>query len=142
MTHVRISTDKAQLDVDAIHRFLSQESTWARSIPLELVRDSIEHSLNFALFVGEVQAAYARVVTDHATFAYLLDVFVVKEYRGQGLSRVLMTAVMAHDSIKKVRRFLLVSSAARGLYEKYGFAAPAKPETFMEINIANPYGKA
>lgn len=139
MTQARITTDPADLDVGVIHRFLSEQSTWARGIPLELVRQSIEHSLNFGLFVGRDQAAYARVVTDHSTFAYLVDVFVLPEYRGQGLSRQLMSAVMAHPSVRKVRRCVLVSSTARGLYAKFGFVPPAKPETFMEINVVNAY---
>jgi len=139
MTEIRVSTDAAQLDVDAIHRFLSEESAWARGIPLPLVRESIANSLNFGLFVGPQQAAYARVVTDHATFAYLMDVFVLNEYRGQGLSRQLMAAVMAHPTTKKIRRFVLVSSTARGLYEKFGFLPPSKPETFMELTVANAY---
>jgi GNAT superfamily N-acetyltransferase len=139
MTEIRVSTDPNQLDVDAIHRFLSEESAWARGIPLPLVRESIANSLNFGLFVGRQQAAYARVVTDHVTFAYLMDVFVLKEYRGQGLSRQLMASVMAHPTTKRVRRFMLVSSTARGLYEKFGFVPPSKPETFMEITAANGY---
>lgn len=141
MTEVRISNDPTQLDVDTIHRFLSEESAWARGISMHLVRVSIDNSLNFGLFVDRKQAAYARVVTDHATFAYLVDVFVLSEYRGQGLSRQLMAAVMAHPTIRKVRRFVLVSSTARGLYEKFGFASPTKPETFMEINVANAYSR-
>ena len=142
MTEIRVTTDPSELEIDTIHRFLSQESAWARGIPLPLVRESIENSLNFGLFVGGKQAAYARVVTDHATFAYLLDVFVLSEYRGQGLSRQLMASVIAHPSTRKVRRFLLVSSTSRGLYEKFGFAPLKKPETFMEINVADPHGKA
>ncbi|MBL0085151.1 MAG: GNAT family N-acetyltransferase [Ideonella sp.] len=142
MTEVRISTDQTQLDVGAIHRFLSEESAWARGIPLALVRESINNSLNFGLFVGNQQAAYARVVTDHATFAYLLDVFVLREYRGKGLSRELMASVMAHPTIRKVRRVVLVSSTARGLYQKFGFVPLANPETFMEINVPNAYSEA
>jgi GNAT superfamily N-acetyltransferase len=142
VTPFRITTDASQLDVVAIHRFLSLESDWARGISLDMVRSSIEHSLNFALFVDDEQAAYARVVTDHTTFAYLLDVYVVRERRGQGLGRALMTAVMTHTSIQRVRRFVLVSSTARDLYKKFGFNSPAKPETFMEINVVNAYSSA
>lgn len=140
MTEVRIETDAKQLDIEKIHRFLSQESTWARGIPIDVVRESIENSLNFGLFRGDTQIAYARVVTDRATFAYLLDVFVFPEFRGQGHSRTLMAAVMKNPIVRKVRRFVLVSSTARGLYEKFGFAPLAKPEAYMEINIVNAYG--
>jgi len=141
MSH-HISTNPDQLDVVMIHRFLSEESSWARGIPIELVARSIRNSLNFGLFQGGRQVGYARVVTDQATFAYLMDVFVLPEARGHGLSLALMEAVMQHPSVGQVRRFVLVSSAARGLYERFGFAAPAKPETFMEINRPNTYLKA
>lgn len=139
MTEIRISNDPTDLDVEAIHRFLSEESPWARGISLALVRRGIEHSLNFGLFCGPVQAGYARVVTDYATFAYLQDVFVLEAYRGRGLSRQLIAAIMAHPDVRDVRRFMLVSSSARGLYEKFGFAAPAKPEIIMEITVSNAY---
>ena len=133
MTAFRISNDPKDLDVEAIHRFLSEESHWARGISIDLVRRSIEHSLNFGLFSGTVQVGYARVVTDHATFAYLQDVFVLEAYRGRGLSRQLVAAVLAHPAVRDVRRFMLVSSTARGLYEKFGFAPPKRPEIHLEI---------
>lgn len=142
MNAVSITTNPSDLDVECIHRFLSEESAWARGIPADLVRLSIANSLNFGLFVEGRQAGYARLVTDHATFAYLLDVFVLPEYRGRGLSRELMSAVMTHPTTQKVRRIILVSSTARGLYEKFGFSALSKPETYMEINIANAYQSA
>ena len=142
MNAVSITTNPSDLDVECIHRFLSEESAWARGIPLDLVRLSIANSLNFGLFVGSSQVGYARLVTDHATFAYLMDVFVLPAYRGRGLSRQLLETVMAHPTARKVRRFVLVSSTARGLYEKFGFSAPAKPETFMEINTSNAYARS
>lgn len=134
-----LRTEPALQDVEMIHRFLSEHSPWAKGIPKLLVHESIQNSLNFGLFEGEMQVAYARVVTDYATFAYVLDVFVLQEHRGKGHSRRLMDAVLAHPRLKGLRRLVLVSSTARGLYAKYGFAPLEKPETFMEIARANPY---
>ncbi|MCA3070140.1 MAG: GNAT family N-acetyltransferase [Rhodocyclaceae bacterium] len=135
MSDVRISNDQAELDVEVIHRFLSEESHWARGISLDLVRRSIAHSINFGLFIGDAQVGYARVVTDYAGFAWLQDVFVLKSHRGRGLSRTLVAAVVAHPALRDVRRFMLVSSTARGLYEKFGFTAPARPEIIMERTV-------
>jgi GNAT superfamily N-acetyltransferase len=134
-----LRTDPAVQDLDLIHRFLSEESPWAKGIPKSLVRESMQNSLNFGLFDSEEQVAYARVVTDYTTFAYVLDVFVLPEHRGKGYSRMLMDEVLAHPRLQGLRRLVLVSSTARGLYAKYGFAPLEKPETFMEINRANPY---
>ncbi|MBM3117530.1 GNAT family N-acetyltransferase [Jeongeupia naejangsanensis] len=136
----RITTDPAEQDIAVIHRFLTEESKWARGIPVELVRESVANSLNFGLFVGDAQVGYARVVTDYATFAYLLDVFVLDAHRGNGYSRQLMDAVIAHPKLQGLRRFMLFTSTAHGLYEKYGFAPPAWPDTMMEIMVPNAYG--
>lgn len=139
MSEVRISTDADEQDVVLIHRFLSQESKWASGIPIETVRRSIRQSMNFGLFVGPSQAGYARVISDQATFAYLLDVFVLPEHRGNGYSRRLVEAVLAHPGLRGLRRMLLHTSSAHGLYEKFGFAPPAKPETCLEIAVADAY---
>lgn len=137
-----LDTSPDAQDLTLIHRFLSQESTWARGIPLALVQRSIRNSLNFGLFLAGAQVAYARVVSDYATFAYLMDVFVLPAYRGRGYSRRLMDAVKAHPQLQGLRRFVLVSNTARGLYAQYGFAAPARPESFMEINVVDAYVQA
>ena len=139
MQTATLTTAAEAQDVDVIHRFLSEESPWARGIPRSVVQESIQNSLNFGLFLGSAQIGYARVVSDYATFAYLLDVFVLPAHRGRGYSRQLMDAVLAHPRLQGLRRFLLVSSTARDLYRKYGFTALAKPETFMEINVPNAY---
>ncbi|MFZ6863017.1 GNAT family N-acetyltransferase [Undibacterium sp. Ji67W] len=136
---MEISTDKARLDIPLIHQFLSEQSAWAKGIPFEKVQRSIEHSLCFGAYIDGQQIAFARVVTDKATFAYLMDVFVLPTYRGQGHAKTLMHAVQEHPDLQEIRRFILVSSTARGLYEKFGFQAPAKPETFMEINRPTIY---
>ena len=136
---MRISTDIATFDLPLLHRFLSQESTWAKNIPFATVERSLQHSLCFGGFVNHQQIAFARVVTDRATFAYLMDVFVVPEQCGKGYSKILMQAVMDHPDLQGLRRFMLASSNARGLYQQFGFAAPTKPEILMEINVPDIY---
>jgi GNAT superfamily N-acetyltransferase len=139
MHALRISTLAEDQDIELIHRFLSEESTWAAGIPFETVRTGIENSLNFGGFVGGSQVAYARVVTDYATFAYLVDVFVLKEHRGKGYSAKLMAAIMEHPQLQGLRRFMLATSTAHGLYAKFGFKSPSKPQTLMERLVLNPY---
>jgi GNAT superfamily N-acetyltransferase len=139
MTALRISTDRAEMDVALIHRFLSQESTWARGIPLSTVRRSLEGSLCFGGFLGREQVAFARVITDGATFANLVDVFVLPEHRGKGYSKEIMREVMAHPKLQGLRRFTLATSDAHGLYRQFGFAAPLKPDSFMERYFPDIY---
>ena len=136
---MEITTNPAHFDTNLIHRFLSEESTWAKNIPFETVKKSLQHSLCFAGFENGQQVAFARVVSDFATFAYLVDVFVVSEARGKGHSKTLLNAVLAHTELQGLRRFLLASSNARGVYEKFGFTPLGKPEIFMEINRPNAY---
>jgi GNAT superfamily N-acetyltransferase len=128
----RISTDPAELDVALIHRFLSQESYWARDIPRSVVQRSIAQSLCFGLYEADRQIGFARVVTDGATFGYLADVFILASHRGQGLARRLMAAVMAHPDLQGLRRFMLATRDAQGLYRQFGFAAPKNPQVLME----------
>jgi GNAT superfamily N-acetyltransferase len=132
MSLMRISTDPDELDVPLIHHFLDQHSTWARAIPLAIVEKAIAHSLCFGGYLGTSQIAFARVVTDHATFANLLDVFVVPEHRGKGCSKQLMQAVMTHPDLLGLRRFTLATSTAHGLYARFGFEAPLCPQSLME----------
>jgi len=127
---VRSGAEAMQLDV--IHRFLCDEAPWSRGIPRETVARAVAHSLNFGVFDGEVQVAYARVVTDRATFAWLADVFVLQAHRGRGHAVRLMDAVVAHPALQGLRRFSLATSTAPGLYARYGFTAPVKPQILME----------
>nr|WP_314864127.1 GNAT family N-acetyltransferase [uncultured Undibacterium sp.] len=136
---MEISTDKARLDITLIHQFLSEKSTWAISIPRALVETSIQHSLCFGGYENGQQIAFARVVSDYATFAYLMDVFVLPEHQGRGLSRQLIQNIMDHPQLQGLRRFMLASSNARGLYQKWGFQALGKPEIMMEINHPDIY---
>lgn len=128
----RISTDPANLDLAAIHAYLTR-SYWADGIPVEVVARSLAGSLCFGLYEDERQIGLARVITDRATYAYLCDVFVLEEFRGQGLGRWLMESVMAHGELAGLRRFSLVTRDAHALYAPLGFTALAQPDRHMEI---------
>jgi GNAT superfamily N-acetyltransferase len=136
---LRVSTDREELDVAIIHDFLSTQSTWARGISRELVERSIENSLCFGGYLDQSQIAFARVVSDYATFANLLDVFVLPEQRGRGFSKQLIAKVIEHPRLQGLRRFTLHTSNAHGLYGRFGFSRAAKPETYMERYISYPY---
>ena len=126
-----VSTDKARLNLEMIHGFL-KTSYWAAGIPAQAVRRSVENSLTFGLFRGAEQVGFARVVTDYATFAYLADVFVLESYRGQGLGKWMMEVVFSYPELQDLRRWMLATRDAHGLYRKYGFAEPENPQIFME----------
>ena len=130
-----VSTDKARLDLKMIHGFL-KTSYWAAGIPAQAVRRSVENSLTFGLFRGDEQVGFARVVTDYATFAYLADVFVLESYRGQGLGKWMMEVVLSYPELQDLRRWMLATRDAHGLYRKYGFAEPENPQIFMEMYSA------
>lgn len=142
MTELRITTDPAELDVDVIHRFLSEQSYWARGIPRAVVEKSLEHSLCFGGFLDGEQVAFARVISDYATFANLVDVFVLPEHRGKGYSKALMQAVLTHPDLQGLRRFTLATSDAHALYTQFGFKPLMKPDTFMERYVPDVYAKA
>jgi len=134
-----ITTDKSRLEVDMIHRYLSEESYWAKNIPLELVERSIENSLCFGAFEDDRQIGFARVVTDYAVFAYVGDVFVLDSHRGRGVSKQLMQAVRDHPDLQQLRRWHLLTRDAHKLYEQVGFRALEMPAWHMEISVKNPY---
>ena len=129
---VEIRTGPAAQDVEVIHGFLTR-SYWAEGIARERVARSLDGSLCFGLFVDGRQAGFARVVTDRVTFAYLCDVFVLEEFQGRGLGKQLVGAVRAHPDLAGLRRFLLATRDAHGLYEPFGFACVTEPRKFMEI---------
>jgi ribosomal protein S18 acetylase RimI-like enzyme len=134
----RISTESEAMDLDAVHAYLAR-SYWAREIPKDLVAKAFRGSLCFGLFKDDCQIGFARVVTDRSTFAYLCDVYVLEDYRGRGLGVWLMDAVLAHPDLQALRRFVLATRDAHGLYERYGFSGLARPEIFMEINRPDMY---
>ena len=127
-----ISTDPERLDVQAVQDFL-RSSYWAEGIPLEVVERSLRGSLCFGLYAAESQVGFARVVTDHATFAYVCDVHVVPPHRGQGLGRWLMECVLRSPRLQGLRRWMLVTRDAQRLYQQVGFQPVADPARVMEI---------
>lgn len=126
-----ITTDDARSDVDAIHRFLV-DAYWSRGIARETVERSLRGSLNFHLLASGAQVGLARVITDRATFGYLADVYVLPEHRRRGLGRRLVDAALSHRDVQGLRRWMLVTADAHGLYAKLGFRPPARPERIME----------
>ena len=139
MSELEISTNKAELDVPMIYQYLSEQSTWAVGIPRKVMDRAIDNSMCFGGFVDGRQVAFARVVTDYATFANLVDVFVLPPYRGRGYCKQMMKAIMAHPSLQGLRRFTLATTDAHGLYQQFGFERLAKPETYMERYQPNIY---
>ena len=127
-----ITTDQSRLDIAAIHEFLAGTAYWSRGIPRAVLERSLANSLCFGLFEGERQIGLARVVSDFATVAYLGDVYVLESHRGRGLSKRLMDAVFSHPGLQNLRRWILLTSSADWLYEKYGFTRLGQPEIYME----------
>lgn len=121
MARYEVSTDRDRLNVDLIHRYLAEESYWARGRSRELVERSIEHSMPFGVYRDGRQVAFARAVTDRATFAWLADVFVVQEHRGRGVGVLLVEAILAHPDLLTLRRWLLATLDAHGLCRRLGF---------------------
>lgn len=130
---IQISTDKTKLDIPLIHTFLTQESYWAKNRALDVVKRSIENSLCFGVFNETEQIGFARVVTDFAVFAWIMDVFILKDFRGKGYSKQLMHAIMTHKDLQNLQRWGLGTDDAHGLYEQFGFQALKKPQNMMEI---------
>ena len=136
-----ISTDPAKLNLQVIHGFLSTAAYWSLNIPFEKVKKAAEHSLVFGLYHGEQQAGYARIISDYTSFAYLADVFVLPEYRGKGLSKWMMQTISAHPELQGLRRWVLATKDAHGLYSQFGFTAMAIPGRWMERHDKNVYAQ-
>jgi len=133
-----ISTDSSLLDLDVIHGFISQ-SYWAKDMPKALVEKMLKNSLCFGVYRQKAQVGFARIISDYATFAYLADVFILSEDRGKGLSKALVATIMAHPDVQGLRRWMLVTLDAQGLYEQFGFKPVAHPERHMEIHRPDMY---
>ena len=127
-----ISTEKEKLDPSVIHQFLTH-SYWAKGISIERVQKRIENSLCFGVYVDEKQVGFARLITDYDSFAYLADVFILENYRGQGLSKALMAAIVAHPEVQGLRRWLLATKDAHSLYAQYDFKPLEIPSRWMEL---------
>ena len=136
------TTDKSKVDISYVHHFLSTKSYWAQEIPVSLVTKSIDHSITICILDQQQQVGFARVVTDHATFAYLGDVFVDENYRGKGLSKRLMEFILSLDEVQDFRRFILGTRDAHSLYAQFGFRPIGYPDRFMEIHRPDPYRKS
>lgn len=134
-----ISTDKSRLQIDVIQKFLVEDSYWAGNRTLEQTQTAIENSLCFGIYTEDKQIGFARVVTDYATFAYIGDVFVLEEFRGQGLSKWLMEVMISHPRLQGLRRWILATKDAHGLYSQFGFHGLKFPERWMELPAPNAY---
>ncbi len=134
-----ITTDKSCLQIEIIQKFLSEDSYWAQNRPLEQTKMAIENSFCFGLYFNGNQIGFARVVTDFATFAYLGDVFILNEFRGRGLSKWLMEVIINHPHLQGLRRWILATKDAHGLYSQFGFDGLKFPERWMERPAPNAY---
>jgi len=134
-----ISTEKARLDIKAIHEFLSTQAYWCLNIPFSRVEMAVNHSLNFGLYSEAQQIGYARVISDFSSVAYLGDVYVLPYFRGQGLSKWLMQTIMAYPELQCMRRWILSTADAHGLYKQFGWEPVAYPERWMELYNSEVY---
>jgi GNAT superfamily N-acetyltransferase len=135
---ILVTTDPARLDLATIHEFLSG-SYWAKGIPREVVERSIRHSICFGAFDGGRQVGFARVISDHATFAYVADVFVVDSHRGRGIGNRIMACITSHPELQNLRLWTLFTRDAHGLYRQHGFQEARYPDRLMERRAERPY---
>jgi N-acetylglutamate synthase-like GNAT family acetyltransferase len=132
-----ITTDRNQLDVNMIHTFLSERSYWGKGRSLKAVKLTIENSLCFGIYDQDgKQLGFARLATDYAVFGWLMDVFILEEYRGLGLGKKLMEHVVGHPVVKNLRRVGLATADAHELYKQFGFSHLSAPEKMMELILA------
>ncbi|MCW5600973.1 GNAT family N-acetyltransferase [Nitrosomonas sp.] len=134
-----VTDNREDLDIEVIHGFLCRESYWAEHIPRATVEKAMAHSLCFGLYHADKQIGFARAVSDHATFAYLADVFVLSDYRGRGLGKWLVSCILIHPELQGLRRWMLATLDAHGLYERNGFVPLRHPEWFLEIHYPDIY---
>lgn len=139
MDEFTISTDPGKLQIDVIQEFLANDSYWAQSRTEQQTLTAIKNSLPFGVYKGENLIGFARVVSDHATFAYIGDVFILNEFRGRGLSKWLMDVIIGHPDLQGLRRWILATRDAHGLYEQFGFHALVHPERWMERPAPDAY---
>lgn len=128
----RISTEKAALDVELVHQYLSRQSYWAQNRELDKVQKTIDNSFCFGLYHGQSQIGFARVVTDFAVFAYLMDVFIIDEYKGKGLGKRLVQTILEHPRLQELHKWMLATKDAHAFYQQLGFRETAHPQWLME----------
>jgi len=133
-----ISTDPGKLDIAVIHQYLSKESYWAQNIPIEVVKRSIANSFCFGIYLLDKQIGFARLVTDKATFAYLADVFILPEHRGKGLSKWLIASIRANPEVQGLRRWMLGTKDAHGLYQQFGWTPLSEEAVRRFMQLHNP----
>jgi len=134
-----ITTDKSLMNIQDIYHWLSQEAYWCKGIPYELFKTTFDNSFCIGALIDGKQIAYARLITDQATFAYLADVYVTEEHRGKGISKKMMQILFDLDWVKGLRRVMLATRDAHGLYKQYGFTECKFPERLMELSRPNIY---
>ena len=134
-----ISTNKSILDIDSIHEFLSTKAYWCLNIPKDKVQTAIQNSLCFGVYHNEKQIGFARVISDFSTIAYLGDLYIVEEYRRKGLSKWLMETIMSNPELQGLRRWILLTGDAHGLYRKFGWTNLADASKWMELHNKNAY---
>ncbi|MFY0254504.1 GNAT family N-acetyltransferase [Chitinophaga sp. 30R24] len=136
-----ITSDKTRFDLHAIHHYLAHESYWSKDISLDIVAKMVKGAVCVGVFHGTAQVGFARAITDRATFAYLADVYILAPHRGKGLSKAMVRALLTHPELQGLRRWLLVTSDAHGLYSQFGFTAIPNPEKFMTLYNPDIYTK-
>jgi GNAT superfamily N-acetyltransferase len=136
--NIRITDDKNEIDLDTVHQFLTT-TYWSKDIPKEVVQKAIKHSLSVGLLLDDQLIGFGRAITDYATFAYLADIYVGAEFRGKGYSKIIIKALLDKSGSEELRRILLATADAHGLYRKFDFTNLAKPENFLEINRPKIY---
>jgi N-acetylglutamate synthase-like GNAT family acetyltransferase len=135
-----ISTQKSKLNISVIHKYLSTQSYWAKNISVAIVQNAIDGSLCFGVYTKEnIQVGFARVITDYATFAYLADVFITENNRGIGLSKWLMYEIMNHPQLQGLRRWMLATKDAHGLYQQFGFIKIETSTRLMGLSLIDEY---
>lgn len=131
MNNLIISDDKTKLDVKLIHNFLTT-SYWAEGRTIEEVKKSIEHSICFGLYKADKQIGFARILTDYTVIAYLMDVFILEEYRGKGFSKLLLKRIFEDERFKSIKKWMLATKDAHSLYAQFGFDTIKNPDRLME----------
>jgi GNAT superfamily N-acetyltransferase len=135
-----ISTELSRLDLLYIHQYLTR-SYWAEGIPYETVEKAVKGSVCFGMYDGKKQIGFARLITDTATFAYLADVFIDEAYHGRGLGKWLIAVIMEYEPVQGLRRFMLATKDAHGLYRQFGFTGLTHSERWMHIHKPDVYRK-